>query len=196
MIDANQLLYAYSQGLFPMAIPEEDDAIAWFQPDMRGIIPLDNYHIPKNLKRLYRKKPFDLRINSNFEGVIRACAERDSTWISEELILSYLQLHQLGHAHSFECWKDNELVGGLYGVALHEAFFGESMFHHVTDASKIALVFLIEFLNEHHFKLLDTQYINDHLLQFGAIEIPQNEYEVLLQNALGDLGTTDQADAQ
>lgn len=167
-----------------MAEPDEENAIYWYKPEKRGIIPLDTFHIPKNLKRLYEKGTFEMKINADFEGVIRACALREETWISEEIIQTYLKLHEMGFANSFESWKNGKLVGGLYGVSLGAAFFGESMFHRERDASKVALVFLVEFLNKNHFELLDTQYINDHLLQFGAIEIPDDEYMDLLEKAL------------
>ena len=167
-----------------MADEHGEQQIYWYRPEQRGIIPLDGFHIPGNLKRLYGKMPFELRIDSDFEGVIRACSERDETWISEEIIQSYLALHRKGHAHSFECWKDGQLVGGLYGVELGRAFFGESMFHRIRDASKIALVFLVEQLQKAGFILLDTQYINDHLLQFGATEISHDDYMERLETAL------------
>ncbi len=184
MLDPAELLYAYSQGYFPMAVPEDDNEIFWFKPDMRGVIPLPEFHVSKNLRRLYKRQHFELRINGDFEGTMRGCAERDDTWISEDIIASYCKLNEMGYAHSFEAWREGKLVGGLYGVAIGKAFFGESMFHRETDASKIALVFLVDFLKTNDFKLLDTQYINDHLLQFGAKEIPDVEYEVLLAEAL------------
>lgn len=184
MLDPAELLYAYSQGYFPMAIPEDNNEIFWFKPDMRGIIPLEEFHVSKNLKRLYKKQYFDLRINGDFEGTISACAEREDTWISEDIIASFTRLHEMGYGFSFETWRDDKLVGGLYGVSIGKAFFGESMFHRETDASKIALVYLVDFLKRHDYKLLDTQYINNHLLQFGAKEIPNAEYEKLLQEAL------------
>jgi leucyl/phenylalanyl-tRNA--protein transferase len=184
MLDPTELLYAYSQGYFPMAVPEDNNKIFWFKPEMRGIIPLGGFHISKNLKRLYKKAHFGLNINGDFEGTIRACAEREDTWINEEIIDSYCQLQKMGYGFSFETWRNGKLVGGLYGVALGKVFFGESMFHRETDASKIALIFLVEFLNENHFQLLDTQYLNDHLMQFGAKEIPNEEYEERLARAL------------
>ena len=184
-ITYQDLISAYANGYFPMAHPEDDNAIFWHRPDMRGVIPLDNYKIPKNLKRLYKKKPFDLKISNDFEAVIRACSERNSTWISEEIIELYCTLNEQGFAQSFETWDGEELVGGLYGVVLGKAFFGESMFFRKSEASKIALVFLIETLNHNDFILLDTQYLNDHLLQFGAIEIPDEEYMTQLQLAVG-----------
>lgn len=184
MLKADELIYAYTQGYFPMADPDEDGQIYWYKPELRGIIPLDSFHIPKNLKRLFKKEVFELRINTAFREVMEACAERVTTWISDEIIDTYCELHDRGYAHSFEVWQNGELVGGLYGVAIGKAFFGESMFHKVTDASKIALVYLVDFLNHSGFSLLDTQYINDHLLQFGAIEITNDEYEKLLSEAL------------
>jgi leucyl/phenylalanyl-tRNA--protein transferase len=184
MISPRELIAAYSYGYFPMAHPEEGGQIYWHKPHNRGIIPLDNFHCGKNLRRLYRKGVFELRINSDFYAVIRSCAERSETWISEEIIELYIALHEMGFAHSFEAWKDDQLVGGLYGVALKGVFFGESMFHRVTDASKIALVFLVNTLKEKGFVLLDAQFITEHLKQFGAIEVREAEYSDLLQNAL------------
>lgn len=184
MLDPGELLYAYSQGYFPMAVPEDDNEIFWFKPDMRGIILLDEFHLSKNLKRLYKKNYFDLRINYDFEGTIRGCADRNDTWISEEIIHTYSKLKEMGYAFSFETWREDELVGGLYGVSIGKAFFGESMFHKETDASKIALVYLVDFLKRHDYKLLDTQYLNNHLLQFGAKEVPNELYEEMLANAI------------
>ncbi len=184
MLDPTELLYAYSQGYFPMAVPEEDNEIYWFKPDKRGIIPLDKFHLSKNLRRLYNKQYFDLKINGDFVSTMQGCAEREDTWISEDIINSYTKLNELGYAFSFETWREGKLVGGLYGVSLGKVFFGESMFHTETDASKIALVFLVNFLIENDYKLLDTQYINSHLKQFGAIEIPNEEYEELLEDAI------------
>ncbi len=184
MLDPAELLYAYSQGYFPMAVPEDDNEIFWFKPDMRGIIPLETFHVSKNLKRLYKRGHFELRINGDFEGTMRGCAAREDTWISEDIIASYCKLNEMGYGFSFETWREGQLGGGLYGVAIGKVFFGESMFHTETDASKIALVFLVEFLKENDFRLLDTQYINDHLLQFGAKEVPNEEYEEMLAQAL------------
>jgi leucyl/phenylalanyl-tRNA--protein transferase len=184
ILDPNMVLYAYTKGIFPMAHSDEDHAIYWHEPIIRGIIPLEEFKVSKNLRRLYRSGKFDQYINRNFEGVIRACAAREETWISEEIIQVFMQLHDMGYAHSFETWHEGKLVGGLYGVAMGRAFFGESMFHEVTDASKTALVFLVEFLKEKQFSLLDTQYITEHLRSFGAIEIPQAEYLKLLEEAL------------
>lgn len=190
LLKPEYLLNAYASGIFPMSVSEFNGEILWFSPDPRGIIPLDNFHIPGNLKKIYNKKFFEIKINSDFKSVIENCADsktrkQDSgNWISEELINAYLKLHKLGYAHSVETYWNGSLAGGLYGVSINGAFFGESMFFNVKDASKIALVALINKLIEKKFILLDTQYINPHLLQFGAIEIPKQEYLKLLDKAL------------
>ena len=175
-LSAPLLLEGYRRGLFPMAL--DDGEIGWFSPDPRGIIPLEKerFHVPHGTKRTLKKRRFTLRVNGDFEAVIRACARRAETWISEEIIRSYRDLHMLGYAHSMECWQDHELVGGLYGVALGSAFFGESMFHTVTDASKVALVGLVERLWVRGYSLLDIQWTTPHLKTFGALEIPRTEY--------------------
>jgi leucyl/phenylalanyl-tRNA--protein transferase len=160
------LLQGYRLGVFPMAM--EDGSIEWFSPDPRGVLPLDRFHAPHALARLLRKGVFQIRINTCFTEVMRRCAERDETWINGEIIASYTRLHHLGYAHSVETWKDDELVGGLYGVALGGAFFGESMFHEVTDASKVALAALVDRLRTKKFILLDTQWVTPHLARFGA----------------------------
>ena len=170
-----------------MAVGEGD--IRWFSPDPRGIIPLDSFHHSRRLARVVRRGTFRVEINKNFEAVIRACAiaERDGddgTWIDQEIYESYCALHETGYAHSVEAWQDGALVGGLYGVALGGAFFGESMFHTVTDASKVALVTMVDRLRERGFTLLDTQWTTPHLEQFGAIEIPRARYLALLSRAL------------
>lgn len=170
-----------------MADPDEGDQIYWHTPETRGLIPLDDtFRVPKNLMRLYKKEKFELSINRAFPEVINQCSllRQGDTWISEEIIDVYTQMHKLGLAHSFEVWLDGALVGGLYGVAIGKAFFGESMFHKVTDASKIALVFLVEFLKEQNFQLLDCQYLNPHLLQFGAYEVTQEEFLSRLQEII------------
>ena len=182
IIPASLLLEAYCTGIFPMAM--ESGEIAWFSPDPRGIILLDAFHIPHGLRRALKKGEFQLRLNTVFEEVIRACSERAETWISEEIIQSYIHLHKLGFAHSVEAWLDNELAGGLYGVSVYGAFFGESMFHRVTDASKVALVGLVNRLNERGYRLIDTQYVTPHLTTFGAVEISRSKYMRLLKQAL------------
>ena len=164
--------------------------VRWYSPDPRGVIPLDGFHLPSRLARLVRGRRFRVEINRRFEDVMRACAETDrkeedaGTWISEEILTSYVELHRLGLAHSVETWLDDRLAGGLYGVALGGAFFGESMFHHVTDASKVALAALVERLRTRGFSLLDVQWVTPHLEQFGAIEIPRATYLKRLEQAL------------
>ena len=168
----------------------EDGEIGWFSPDPRGIVPIeaDQFHIPHGLKRRLQHNPFKVAVNEDFEGVIRACAQRRETWISEEIIRSYRDLHMLGYAHSVECRMFGELVGGLYGVALRGVFFGESMFHTATDASKVALVALVERLRERGFTLLDIQWTTPHLKTFGALDIPRAEYLQRLAAALQPAG--------
>ncbi len=182
MIDSELLLQAYRLGVFPMAV--EGGEIRWFSPDPRTILPLDGFHIPHGLKRERRVAGLEIRIDTRFAEVMRACAERPDTWINGEIIDSYTRLHQLGAAHSVETWSANELVGGLYGVAIGGAFFGESMFHRVTGASKIALWALVERLQERRFTLLDTQWLTPHLEQFGAKEISRPLYLHLLTQAI------------
>jgi leucyl/phenylalanyl-tRNA---protein transferase len=183
MLTAHQVLHGYTQGIFPMADPEEDDAIFWYEPEMRGVIIPSEFHIPKNLKKLYQKNIFECRINSDFLTCIQNCSNRDETWISDEIIDVYHGLHKLGYGFSFEAWLDGEMVGGLYGIAMGKVFFGESMFHKVSNASKIALLFLMEWVIENGIELVDCQFINNHLLQFGAKEIPQKEFIQLLNKS-------------
>ncbi len=183
IIDGQFLLKAYCNGLFPMADGRDGD-IHWFSPERRGIIPLDGLIISRSLRQTIRKKIFETRIDTDFELTIRSCAERDEVWISETIVQSYLHLHQIGFAHSVECWNNNTMVGGLYGVAIGGAFFGESMFSRMTDASKVALVCLVERLNANGFSLLDTQYVNPHLATLGCVEISQQDYLDQLNNAL------------
>ncbi len=182
MIDHDLLLQGYRLGVFPMAM--EDNSIEWFSPEPRAILPLDSFHVPHTLRRLVRKKEFEITIDKEFPAVIRACAERGDTWINHEIIESYTRLYELGHAHSVEAWKENRLAGGLYGVAVGGAFFGESMFHHITNASKIALVALVEHLRGRKFILLDTQWLTPHLQQFGGIQIARSHYLRLLRRAV------------
>jgi leucyl/phenylalanyl-tRNA---protein transferase len=183
IIPAELLLAAYSAAYFPMA-DSDNGEIHWYSPDPRAFFPLDSFKIPRSLKQTIKKKIFETRINTSFENVIRNCANRKETWISEEIILSYIELHQLGYAHSVESWHKNGLVGGLYGVALGGAFFGESMFSLMKDASKVALVALAEKLKERNFILLDSQYTTPHLKKFGIIEMPRNAYLKELKTAL------------
>ena len=177
------VLDAYRAGFFPMAT-ERDGPITWHSPDPRAIIPLRSFHIPRSLRQVIRKGTFSLRVDSCFEEVIRACADRGETWISEEIIRTYVRLRDEGFGHSVEVWKDGVLAGGLYGVAMGGAFFGESMFSRVSNASKVALVALVDLLTKGGFVLLDTQYLTPHLEQFGACEIGRAEYLTLLEDAL------------
>ncbi|MDP4626005.1 MAG: leucyl/phenylalanyl-tRNA--protein transferase [Akkermansiaceae bacterium] len=182
IIPPEVLLGAYSQGVFPMA---EEGEIVWVEPRMRGLIPLDEgFHIPTGLKKALRKKPFEIRFDTAFREVMEGCAEREETWIDEVILKSYCYLHERGHAHSVECWDEEGLQGGLYGVAIGKVFFGESMFSRKTDASKIALVALVERLREKNFRLLDTQWMTDHLRTFGGVEVPQERYLKLLKAAI------------
>jgi leucyl/phenylalanyl-tRNA--protein transferase len=184
-LDPALVLRAYREGIFPMAM--ESGEIAWFSPDPRGVIPLDAFHIPSRLARVVRSGRFEIRVDHAFEAVMRACAEReddDGTWISDTILECYVALHRLGIAHSVEAWQEEELVGGLYGVHLGGAFFGESMFHRVTDASKVALVALVDRMRRRSLRLLDIQWVTPHLAQFGAIEIPRGEYLAQLKQAL------------
>ena len=182
------LLKAYSCGLFPMADSADDPDIYWVEPEHRGIIPLDDFHVPRSLAKTVRRRPFDIRINTAFSAVLGGCAEpapgRIKTWINRTIRELYIQLHHLGHAHSVEAWQEDRLMGGLYGVALRGVFFGESMFSRRTDASKICLVHLVERLKRRDFMLLDTQFTTDHLRRFGAIDIPRETYNQLLDEAL------------
>ena len=188
MIEVRRLLSAYASGWFPMAVGE--GGIRWFSPDPRGIIPIDTFHVPRRLARVIKAGTFQIAVNRDFESVIRECAEAEregegsGTWIDAEISESYLALHRAGYAHSVEAWQDGRLVGGLYGVALAGVFCGESMFHHVTDASKVALAALVERLRERGYVLLDTQWVTPHLEQFGALEIPRWQYLQILSEAL------------
>lgn len=182
------LLRAYSIGLFPMAEGADDPEIFWVDPELRGILPLDTFHVSKSLAKAIKKHPFDIRFDTDFAGVVALCAEpagdRPSTWINDTIKRLYSQLHALGHAHSVEAWQDGELVGGLYGVSLGSAFFGESMFSRRTNASKICLVALVDRLRAQGFTLLDTQFTTEHLKTFGAIDVPKDDYLALLRPAV------------
>lgn len=187
-ITPDLLLRAYASGLFPMADSADDPDLFWVEPEVRGLLPLDGFHIPKRLARTVRQAPFEIRVNSAFDAVVAACAEsvedRPSTWINSTITELYSELHRLNHAHSVEAWRDGKLVGGLYGVSLRRAFFGESMFSRATDASKVCLVHLVERLRARRFVLLDTQFTTDHLKRFGAIDVPRDDYVDLLAEAL------------
>lgn len=184
------ILRAYINGIFPMGDPDAEDELNWYSPEWRGIIPLDKFKIPKNLEKLYKRNKFRILIDKNFEEVIKECAnvnnrrEPGTGWITPKIMELYIELHKMGFAHSVETYFEGKLVGGLYGVTINGAYFGESMFTKITDASKVALVYTVERLKEKGFKLLDTQFINQHLLQFGAIEIPKDEYMKMLEDAL------------
>ncbi len=183
MIPPNLLLDAYSKGAFPMAM--DNGEIGWFSPHPRGVIPLDGFLVPHGLARTLRKELFEVRINTAFERVMRECAAREETWINGVILDSYCELHRLGLAHSVETWRDGELAGGLYGVSLGGVFCGESMFHHVTDASKVALHALVARLRARDFRLLDVQWLTPHLSQFGAVEIPRAKYMRQLAACVG-----------
>ena len=184
-LDPETLLNAYAQGAFPMA--DENGRIRWYTADPRGVCPLDDaFHVPDTLRKTVNQGRFEVRVNHDFAATMRACmAQRsDRTWITDELIAAYAGLHDLGYAHSVEAWRSGELAGGLYGVSLGGAFFGESMFHRQRDASKVALVALVERLRERRFVLLDTQTCTDHLRRFGCQEIPADEYLRRLRGAI------------
>jgi leucyl/phenylalanyl-tRNA--protein transferase len=183
IIPADLLLYAYCNAMFPMA-ESRDGPLYWYSPDPRAIIPLDALKVSRSLRQVIKKKVFEVRVDTAFEQVMRECALRKETWISEQIVQSYLELHRLGHAHSVESWKGNKLAGGLYGVALGAAFFGESMFHTQRDASKVALAFLVDRLKERGFEVLDTQFMTPHLARLGAIEISKDEYVERLKHAI------------
>ena len=182
------LLKAYAAGIFPMAESADDNALYWIEPESRGVIPLDGFLMPRSLRRAVRRQNFEIRIDTSFEGVIDGCAgpspERRSTWINQRIRALYSQLFRMGCCHTVEAWQGDDLVGGLYGVRIGAAFFGESMFSRVTDASKVALVHLVARLNFGGFLLLDTQFITDHLRQFGAVECPRETYHEQLDAAL------------
>tara|TARA_B100000676_G_C17912069_1_gene750551 strand:- start:157 stop:816 length:660 start_codon:yes stop_codon:yes gene_type:complete len=184
----DMLLRAYAIGVFPMAEDRDDPELFWVDPRMRGIIPLDDFHVPRRLKRTVRSGRFHVTFDHSFEEVIEGCAEsteiRPRTWINDRIVTLYTSLFHMRNAHSVECWRDGELVGGLYGVSLGGAFFGESMFSRERDASKVALVHLVARLRSSGFRLLDAQFTTDHLSQFGACEIPRKEYRIKLAEAL------------
>ena len=182
------ILRAYQAGIFPMAEDATSDDLFWVSPQLRGIIPLDNFHISTSLRKTVKTHPYSVKVDTDFAATIEGCAtagtDRDSTWINPAIRKLYGELYRRGFVHTVEVWDDSDLVGGLYGLALGAAFFGESMFHRKTDASKIALAHLVERLNAGGFRLLDTQFVTDHLRSLGGIEIPRTVYEVQLAAAL------------
>ena len=183
------VLKAYASGVFPMAKSRSDQDVYWVQPDERGILPLDEFHVSRSLKKLLKKGVFDIRVNTAFDDVLDGCAEaaegRSDTWINEKIVDLFTRLHAAGLAHSVECWRHDKLVGGLYGLAMGSAFFGESMFSRESNASKVALCHLVGILKSGGYTLLDTQFITDHLARFGAVTVPQDEYLGILGEALG-----------
>lgn len=188
-VTSELLLRAYAEGVFPMAERREDPGLYWVSPESRGVIPLDGFHVSRRLARTARSGRFKVTADAAFGDVIYACAapgqgDRRQSWINAEIVRLYTELHAIGHAHSIECWRDDALVGGLYGVSLGAAFFGESMFSRERDASKVALVHLVTRLKQGGFTLLDAQFLTDHLAQFGAVEIPRDEYLELLHAAI------------
>ena len=184
-LDPRLLLQGYASGIFPMADSRDADELFWVEPRARAIIPLDRFHVSRSLRRVIRSGRFAVSHDRDFAGVIAACAERDETWINAELERAMLALHGSGHAHSIEVWSGAELVGGLYGVKLGRAFFGESMFSRATDASKVALAWLVARLRTGNFSLLDCQFMTEHLASLGAVSIPREAYVALLATALG-----------
>ena len=187
-ISPDTILHAYASGVFPMAEDRESDELFWVNPKSRGIIPLDRFHLSKRLAKSIRQGAFRITCDKAFTDVMQACAapagDRGRTWINKRIITIYSELHALGHAHSIECWQEEKLVGGLYGVSIGAAFFGESMFHTETDASKVALAALVARLKAGGYKLLDIQFITEHLKQFGAIEIPRADYLTRLARSI------------
>ncbi len=194
VLTADILLAAYSQGIFPMADDAQSEFVHWVCPEMRGQLSITGLHVPRRLKKVVRQmrlkgRFYEIKINSDFEAVMRCCGEqtreRQETWINDQIITAYTDLHKMGHAHSVECWQDGALIGGLYGVAIGGAFFGESMFSRQSGASKVALVHLAARLYHTGYKVLDTQFTNPHLEQFGIYEVPHQDYIENLQSVLG-----------
>ena len=197
--EARDLLECYARGVFPMADARDDERVFLIDPERRGVIPLDGMHVSKRLARTVRADPYEIRTDTAFHQVVLACAapgpERTETWINHTIEALYVRLHELGFAHSVECWKDGELVGGLYGVSLQGAFFGESMFSRARDASKVALTHLVARLIVGGYRLLDAQFMTDHLSQFGALEVSRTDYHRRLGRALATEGEFQRAGA-
>jgi leucyl/phenylalanyl-tRNA---protein transferase len=187
-IDPELLLRAYATGVFPMAEEADNPEIFWVRPEKRGVLPFENFHVSHSLRKTVRQGRFDIRYDTDFAGVIAGCAsgsgERARTWINGPIREAYGKLFDLGYCHTVEAWRDGNLVGGLYGIALGSAFFGESMFSRERDASKVCLVHLVSHLIERNFTLLDTQFTTNHLETFGAVEVPRRQYQKMLENAL------------
>lgn len=182
-LDPDTVLKGYRRGIFPMGYPGRK-MITWHRPSVRALLPLDGLHISRSLARTLKKHQFDVTCNRDFQGVMRGCADRDSTWITADIFRTYNTLHLHGHAHSVEVWVNDELAGGVYGVHIGGAFFAESKFHRVTDMSKVALVHLVLRLRERGFRMLEVQYLTEHLSQFGVHEVPDGEYQLRLAEAL------------
>ncbi|MEP3345311.1 MAG: leucyl/phenylalanyl-tRNA--protein transferase [Litoreibacter sp.] len=178
------ILNAYAQGIFPMAESRDDDSLFWLDPQLRGVMPLDQFHISKSLRKTIRREPYQIKIDTDFAGVIEGCADREETWINTQIFSIYMDLFQAGYAHSVEVWEGDDLVGGAYGVSLMGAFFGESMFSRRTDTSKIAMAYLVSRLKTGGYTLLDTQFLTPHLASMGGIEIPRASYRRALRAAL------------
>lgn len=183
-LTADLLLRAYAMGVFPMAEGRDDPELFWVDPKARGIFPLDQFHISRSLARTIRRSPFKVTLNRDFLGVVTGCADREETWINDTILALYLELHDMGHAHSLEIWEGDALVGGVYGVTLGQAFFGESMFSRRRDASKIALAYMVAHLRATGFTLFDTQFLTPHLASLGAVEIPRADYHQRLDEAV------------
>jgi len=187
-IPTDLLLKAYASGVFPMADSADDPEVFWVRPESRGVIPLDGFHVPRSLAKVVRQGRFEISFDRDFASVVDACAEsrevRRSTWINGPIREAYAKLFEIGHCHTVEARREGQLIGGLYGVSLGRAFFGESMFSRETDASKVCLVHLIERLRERGFVLLDTQFTTEHLKRFGAVDVPRRRYERMLEEAL------------
>lgn len=187
-IPPDLILRAYASGVFPMAESSDDPEVFWVRPETRGVIPLDDFHVSRSLRKIMKRRPFEIRFDSDFMGVIEGCAaetrNRPSTWINKAIRDAYAELFRRGHCHTVEAWDQDGLAGGLYGVSLGRAFFGESMFSRKPNASKICLVKLVEHLRQRGYVLLDTQFTTEHLKTFGAIDIPRLKYEQLLQQAM------------
>lgn len=184
VLTPQMLLHAYQAGVFPMADSRDDPEVFWVDPRRRGIFPLNGFHLSRSLAKRIRNVPWDLRINTDFDGVVARCAEREDTWISHDIARLYSSLHAMGHAHSLEIWDADQLVGGVYGVVTGTAFFGESMFSRRRDASKVALAYLTTHLSKCGFTLFDTQFLTDHLLSLGGIEVSRAHYHLMLHDAL------------